>query len=234
MSALPKTIKSPTFVFFSCLLAISLTVGILSKSYFTVPVFYMDHNKYTFHSGQDGAVTYHSRYGPPVQVSIADGRRTVSLEGQEYVITETSSEPTAKYNVTYPGGQNYEVQDQSGHLIAFDEHGELVSGLLIYTGDQRVLQDGEEVFTPHMLVTAAYPQYHFTPGTPAFLYFALAGIIYGWCGFRYRKFQDILFLLSLRWVWVNDPEPSDFYYFMCKVGGIGAMIISLFLAVKAF
>jgi len=65
------------------------------------------------------------------------------------------------------------------------------------------------------------------------LFLGLALLIFGRCGYRYRKLQDILFSLSYR-LWVNDPEPSDFYYFMCNAGGLIVMIASVFVALQAF
>ncbi|NUU59153.1 hypothetical protein [Paenibacillus agri] len=234
MSALLKKIRTPTFIFFSCVLVLSVIVTILSKPYFTERIFYVDNYKYSFYSDQDNVVTYRSKTNDPIQVKLDHEKRTVTIQHQEYFITKINSSPSPNYKVIYPNGHKYEVHDASGILLTSDGHGNYVSEASTFVNNQRMPQDGEEQYSPSTLVTAAYPEYHVTRGAPALLYLALAVLIYGWCSFRYRKFQDILFFLSLRWIWVNDPEPSDFYYFMSKVSGIIVMIGSLWIAVQAF
>jgi hypothetical protein len=234
MTSLFKKLKSPSFIFFSCVLVVTVIIAILSHSYFTERVFYINQDKYTFDSEQGKLISYHSGTATPVQVRIEDQERKVLINNMEYAIARIDSPFEAKYSVSYPNGRKYEVQDLSGTLISFDEKGVPVSEIFLYANGQRVTSEGEETYTPATLVTAAYPEYHFTLGAPGFLFLALAGMIYGWCGYRYRKFQDIMFFLSLHWLWVEDPEPSDFYYFMCKLGGIVVMIGAVFIAFKAF
>ncbi|WP_040949321.1 hypothetical protein [Gorillibacterium massiliense] len=57
--------------------------------------------------------------------------------------------------------------------------------------------------------------------------------IYGWCGFRYERMQRFQFLLSFKWIWTNDTEPSDFYFFMCKVSGILTMAFSVAIGIMS-
>nr|WP_154896154.1 hypothetical protein [Paenibacillus xylanexedens] len=109
-----------------------------------------------------------------------------------------------------------------------------MTSIAFYVNNQRVLSEDEVQFSPDTIVTAAYPIYHHTQGEPVYLFLALAGLIFGWCSFYYRRFQDILFLISLRWIWVNDPEPSDFYYLMTSIGGIVVMMGSVWISFKAF
>ncbi|MFC5531855.1 hypothetical protein [Cohnella yongneupensis] len=67
------------------------------------------------------------------------------------------------------------------------------------------------------------------------MFLALGLMVYGWSGYRYRKLQDFFFSLSLYRFWVKgDPEPSDFYYFMCKAGGILVMIGAVIIAFYAY
>jgi hypothetical protein len=234
MAAWTKKIKSPTLIFFSCMMVLSVIIAILSEPYFTKRVFHLGHDEYTFESEQGNFVNYHSGTSAPVQVLIDDRGRTVFIDHKKYSITEIDSTLISKYDVKYPNGRNYEVQDQSGYLLSFDEKSEIVSDIQFYVNNERVIQEGEEKYSPAMLVTVAYPKYHYTRGTPELLFLALALLIYGWCGYRYQKIQDIMFFFSLRWIWVNDPDPSDFYYFMCKVGGIISMTGAVLLAFKAF
>jgi hypothetical protein len=234
MTSLFKKLRSPSFIFFSCVLVVSALVAILSKPYFTEPVFYIDQHKYAFEREQGSLVTYRSGTAVPVQVRTDGQSHTVTINRIDYVITKNSDPYNIKYNVTYPNGHRYEVQDQSGNLLSYDEKGEVYFPNQVYIGDQRVKGEDEEAYHPAELVRAAFSEYHDTPGVPGFLFLALCLLIYGWCGYRYRKVQDVMFFLSLQWLWVNDPEPSDFYYFMSQVGGILVMIGSVIIAFKAF
>ncbi|WP_379129600.1 hypothetical protein [Paenibacillus sp. sgz500958] len=234
MKSLLLKIKSPDFIFFSSLLSLSIIVALLSHNYFTERVFYISGDMYTYYSEKEDLITYHSDNASPVQVRIDYPDRIVILNDNEYTITKLKSGYLTIYNVTFPDGSKYEVQEQPGTLISFDDQGNLVSELLMFVNNQRVMSEGELLYTPAMLVKAAYPEYHFTRGEPSFLYLALALMIYGWCTLRYEKFQNFLFLISLRWVWVEDPEPSDFYYFMCMVSGIAIMLMAVWVAFQTF
>jgi hypothetical protein len=132
--------------------------------------------------------------------------------------------------VVYPNDHKYTVEQQSEQLLSYDETGKMLSPVNMYVDNQRVIEDDQEHYTPAMLVTAAYPEYHHTPGTPVLLFIALAGLIYGWCSFYYPKFQKFQF----RWIWLKDPEPSEFYYVMCKIGGMACMIVAIWAAFQAF
>lgn len=229
-----RKIQSPTLIFFSCVVVVSVIVGFLSKPYFTEHIFYADNNKYLFDRQEKQQMIYRSRTADSIQVQVEQQKRTVFIDDQKYIITEINSKPNPTYSVLYPNGRKYEVQDQSRGLRSFDEEGNIITSVTFYVNNQRILSEDEDQYSPDTIVTAAYPTYHHTQGQPAYLFLALAGLIFGWCSFYYRNFQDLLFLLSLRWIWVNDPEPSDFYYLMTSIGGIVVMIGSVWIAFKAF
>lgn len=229
-----RKIQSPTLIFFSCVVVVSVIVGFLSKPYFTEHIFYADNNKYLFDRKEEQQMIYRSRTADSIQVQVEQQKRTVFIDNQKYIITEINSKPNPTYSVLYPNGRKYEVQDQSRELRSFDEEGNIMTSVTFYVNNQRILSEDEEQYSPDTIVTAAYPVYHYTQGQPVYLFLALAGLIFGWCSFYYRNFQDLLFLLSLRWIWVNDPEPSDFYYLMTSIGGIVVMIGSVWIAFKAF
>ena len=233
-----KKLKSPSALFFLCVTVIAIFVGVFSKPYFTERVFHLNGHTYKLHSQENQRLVYHSSSGSaPVEISIhnLEHERMVYLDGGEYNIRKITVSPyETKYIVTYPAGQRYEVVSNGYGLMSFDSKGELVPEFYAYSGDTRILGESEETYFPSALVTAAYEKYHYTLGEPVYLYLALALLIYGWCGFRYRKFQDVAYWISLRWIWTRNPEPSDFYYIMCKVAGVLCMVASLFLAMKAY
>lgn len=227
--------KTPDFIFFVSVLLVSILTGFFSKSYFTDPVFYLYKSTYKFAGEQEHLLTYHSSTGVPVQVRTDDElHRTVIIDGQSYVIADNSVPYSPEFRVTYPNGHVYSVKDNNGMLLSYDDKGDIVMAIQAYANGERIKQEGEEEFPPAALVTAAYPDYHIKRGIPGFLFLALGLLIFGWCSFRYQAFQDFMFRLSPERLNYENPEPSDFYYFMSKVGGIAVMAVSIFVAFKAF
>lgn len=218
----------------ACLAVLSVIVGISSKSYFTQPVFYIDQHKYVTDHEDGTMITYRSKDAESIQVQVEKRKRIVTIDEHNYTVTQTAYTPIATYNVTYPQGNKYEVEQQHGILLSYDEKGNMAPPQSDVLNGQRVIDKDEELCTPAMLVTAAFPEYQETPGIPAFLFLAIAVFIYGWCTFYYEPFQRFLFWVSFQWVWVNNPEPSDFYYVMCKIGGVLCMLVAIWTAFQAF
>lgn len=222
--------------------SILLTIGILgisvllisfARSYFSVPIFYVNDYKYKQVSDSSDRIVYQSRRGPSIQVEASGNNKTVIIDNEEYLINRIENMSGTLFYVSYPNGNEYKVVGNSNRLATYEKKGELVWPSSLYYNNQRVLNDGEELYYPGSIVQAAYPEYHKKQGTPFFYGLSIFVLIYGWCGYRYEKFQNFMFILSLKWIWTNDHEPSDFYYFMCKVGGILTMIASLPLFFKS-
>ncbi|MCJ8014239.1 hypothetical protein MUG84_21230 [Paenibacillus sp. KQZ6P-2] len=226
--------KLSTLIIIFCLIVAAFLLTWFAKSYFSEKVFYLNTHMYKKGSEQDNLLIYHTFSGPSIEVHVLDQDRKVIINNEEYSIQHTADSNSQTYQVTYPSGHRYKVEDQSGYLLSFDEKGELfIPGVIVYSGNWRILQPGEEEYVPSSLVTAAYADYHYKRGNVELFILSFVLLIYGWCGFRYEKFQNFMFLISLRSVWVNDPEPSDFYYFMCKVGGVLTMIGAFILAISS-
>ncbi|MDT9724021.1 hypothetical protein DUZ99_03275 [Xylanibacillus composti] len=158
-----------------------------------------------------------------VQHPAAD-KAVVSIDQAPFFITKQESLPYIRYTVASPDGHTAVVQDIDGRLTTYDENSEWMHGIAIYAGNERILEEGNWLYSPSAIVRAAHPPYHEKQG--GFLLFLGAVIlfVYGWCGFRYQRFQDVLFYLTPSTWYANAPEPSDFYYFMCKVGGVLTML----------
>ncbi|MFF2890055.1 hypothetical protein [Paenibacillus sp. NPDC057967] len=227
--------KKPGSIFFVFVLLVSVLTGILSRTYFTDRVFYLYEDTYKFAGEQDRLITYHSSTAGPVQVRTDDElHRTLIIGGQSYAIEDRSVPYSIKFRVTYPNGHVYNVEDNNDMLLSYDDKGNIVMAIQLYANGERIKQEGEEAFPPSALISAAYPDYHVKRGIPGFLFLALGLLIFGLCSFRYQAFQDLMFRLSPQRLMYENPEPSDFYYFMSKVGGIVVMIGSIFVAFKAY
>lgn len=222
----------PSWLFFASVLAVSILVGVLSKPYFAERVFSMNGSKYKLADVEDGIRVYESgESNAPIRVSGDDGHRVVSIEGASYEATRTSAAYTSHYDVVYPDGKRYDVEAQRDTYLIRDDKGNYVSDLAVYSNGQRVLSEGELLYSPAAIVIAAYPEYHDKRGEPWKLWAALALFVFGWCNFRYRKLQTAAFWLSPRnWIYTENPEPNDFHYFMCKVAGIAAMGFGIYVA----
>lgn len=228
-----KSFKFSTILTIAILGIIGVLLFSFASSYFSQSVFYADGEKYKKASEQNGMITYESRRGPTIDIVTRDDTRVVVINEEEYLISTINNTEGTTFHITYPNGNWYKVEGQPNRMTTYDADGHYVTQGTVYIGNKRILSDGEELYHPRSLVQAAYPEYHEKQGTPAFFWLAILLFIYGWCGFRYEKFQYFLFILSLKWIWTNDHEPSDFYYFMCKLGGIMAMIGSIPLLIKS-
>ncbi|MFC4779154.1 hypothetical protein ACFO9Q_20370 [Paenibacillus sp. GCM10023252] len=207
----------------------------MSRTYFTERVFYLYEDMYKFAGEQTHLVTYHSSTAGPVQVRTDDElHRTLIIGRQSYAIADISVPYSTKFSVSYPNGHVYSVEDNNGMLLSYDDKGNIVMTIQTYVNGERIKEEGEEDFPPSALVSAAYPDYHVNRGMPGFLFLSLGLLIFGWCNFRYQAIQDLMFCLSPQRLMYENPEPSDFYYFMSKVGGIVVMVGSIFIAFKAY
>ncbi|WP_314590021.1 hypothetical protein [Paenibacillus terrigena] len=206
-----------------------------ANAYFSESVFYVNDHKYKQANEQGNLVRYTAGSAPFFDVQIDGQNRDVIIHQETYSIHKSIGPfGSNQYRLTYPNGHQYTVNDQSGYLMSFDVKGEIVIWPSFYINGVRQLQKGEEEYYPSELVTAAYSEYHTTQGSSGLFILSLLLFIYGWCGFRYEKFQNFLFFISLRWIWVNNAEPSEFHYFMCKLGGVILMIAAVYFAVQSF
>jgi len=225
--------KISTIITITFLLCLASIIFIFAKSYFSESIYIVNSNKYSVDHEQRSIMTYHAYSAPSIEVQIFNQDRIVIIDHKEYSISRNNNANSIQYDVKYPSGHQYKVEDQSGVLMAYDHNGDMVSPISFYVNGQKILQDDEELYDPSSLVIAGYPMYHSKQGSLLLFCLSFILMIYGWCGYRYEKFQNFIFLISLRWIWTQDPEPSDFYYFMCKVGGILTIIGSVILAIKS-
>ncbi|WP_054955152.1 hypothetical protein [Paenibacillus dakarensis] len=220
-----KLLKPASILKILAVFLVGVMTIVFARWYFNVYVFYVENDKYRQSGQQEHQLTYESWGGPSLQVNITDtDERTVILEEREYQISRVTHDNQTWFYVKYPSGRRFKVEDSSRLIFSYDEKGNPVFPGGTYSNGQKLLSPGEEYYYPGDFVTAAYPEYHHKQGTPFYYWLGILLIVYGWCAFRYEKFQTLTFWLSLRWIWTQDPEPSDFYYFMAKVGGVITMI----------
>lgn len=212
---------------------ILILLGYAYTRYYSVPVFYLDLSKYTLEHTENGKSLYTSSIGPKVLVQGAGDNREVSIDGKTFSITHEKVFTEDEYEVTYPEGKTYRVTRHGDMFMAVDEQGEFIPEFTTEVNGSRVLSPGEERYFPSALVTAAYPKFHDSQGSFGILVLSVLLFLFGWSTFRYEKFQRILFWASLRWIWFEHPEPSDFYFFTSKISGIIIMVGSIVVAFKS-
>lgn len=231
-------LRNPSVLFFSMLLTVSIAVAAFSRPYFTTPVFRVSLHDYSLSGQQEGAAAYTSGDGPLIEVRPGDTEpeRTVMIENRQYRIRAVEPEAgfSRKFLVSYPDGRSLTAINEGSVFLDFDEQGELLLFGSANVNGEEVMLEGIEKYAPSELVSAAYPEYHRTPGMPILLYVALAAMVFGWSVFRYRRLQHFLFYVSPNNLMYSNPEPSGFYYFMCKLGGIATMALSLVIAFLAY
>jgi hypothetical protein len=227
--------KTPSFIFFVSVLLMCILTGVLSKPYFTDRIFYLNEDTYKIYSEQNKLVTYHSSTASPVQVRTNNElHRNLIIDGQSFVIEDISVSSMNRFRVTFPNGHVYTVEDNNGMLLSYDDNGDIVLASQMYINGDRIKQEGEEDIPPAALVSAAFPDYHIKRGMPGLLFLAVGLMIYGWCGFRYKAFQDLMFRISPQRLMYENPEPSELYYVMSKISGIVIMVGSIIIAYKAY
>lgn len=128
----------------------------------------------------------------------------------------------------------YRVSEGDGRLVSYDENGDIVAPVNVYMNGKRVLETEEDLYHPVSVVRAAYSTYHEKQGSRVIYILSILLFAYGWCGFRYEAFQNFMFKISPERLYVREAEPSDFYFLMCKVGGIAIMLFSFYLFIKSF
>lgn len=224
-----KTGKYKLAVIVTIVLVAGICIIAFGVRYFSQKEFYFDGHKYRAAGGEQQVIHYASDTGRPFSVQIKGSDRTVVLDGLNYVVSMEDRPYEVSYLVKYPNEQTYRIIDQ-GVLIAFDEHGQwLPAGIAIHANQGKLTVEGGQKHDPTELVVAAYPQYHQTRGIPALYVVSWLLFVFGWCSFRYESFQSVLFWASLRWIWTENPEPSEFYFFMSKIGGILIMLAAFVL-----
>jgi hypothetical protein len=228
--------KLSTILFVIGIIISGIFITSFAISYFSESVFYVNLQKYNKDKEHGNMISYHAVSAPSIEVQVSDQNRKVFIDGDEHSINRFDHNFSVKYEVIYPSGHKYEVVDNSGMLITYDVNGKILSGtsIAVYSVNKRITQDNEEKYFPSSLVTAAYPEYHTKQGNLLLFILSFVLLIYGWCGYKYQKFQRFLFIFSPRWIWGEDDEPSDFYYFMCKFGGIVVIIASLVFLIQSF
>lgn len=213
--------------------AILVFLGYTYTHYYSVRVFYLDQAKYALDHTENGKSLYTSSSGPEVLVQEAGDNRELSINGKTFSIIYEKALSGFAYEVRYPEGTTYRVTRQGDMFLALNEQGEFIPELMFEVNGTRVLSPGEERYFPSALVTAAYPYFHDSQGSFGILVLSVALFMFGWCTFRYEKFQRILFWASLRWIWFEQPEPSGFYFFTSKISGIVIMLGSIVVAFQS-
>lgn len=143
------------------MLALLVIVTVLSWPYFTKHIFEVNNKTYSFDSKQGNVITYRSWSGPPIEVQLNGLDRIVTIQAADYVITRIDGGGIKEYKLSYPTGKVYTVQDIAGDIYQFDDNGEPVyASVMAYSNGERILGSNEELYTPDMLVKAAYSNYH--------------------------------------------------------------------------
>ncbi|MBU5349533.1 hypothetical protein KQI80_27195 [Paenibacillus lautus] len=223
------------------LLALAATLVLITvwaQSYYSKKVFHMEGLKYAKYADSgSGSIENRASFGrgEPIYVHTYEDEKRVEIAGEIYEIRAYGKESghSASYEVSYPDGRTYLVKsfgDRS--FLAYDEKGEMmVPGIRISDGSGQLhrLDSEEPRYFPTELAKAADKQFHDPNGSVGFFVLALVMLIYAWCSFRYEAFQRFMFHMSSSNLMIDNPEPSDFYFFMCKAAGIFGMGFSLWI-----
>lgn len=231
IAAFRKTVAGKA-VTATLLVAAAVCITLWAVRYFNERVIYLDDLKYRKVSQQGNTVTYQQSFGSEriVVQSFAD-RKEVWLRGERYIVHADAG--GQEFRVEYPRGTTTDVgRIGQKMLMAKDENGDWAPEFVAYSNSGRIVGPGEEYFTAAEIVRIADETFHEKQGNPVIFVLAILVFVYGWCMFRYEAFARSLFRISYS-LWVEAPEPTDFYLFMAKVGGIVGMVFAVFLFFKS-
>ncbi len=219
------------------ILLVIVGISVWSAPYFSESVFYMHGDKFRVHQQQQGQVAYRSFDGE--QVVVLNGadphHKQVKIDQQNYTVSVIEDHPVPRYEVTYSSGDRYRVDTYGEMLMGVDDQGHMIPELSwSINGVPQPIDDKVGLYSPSMVVRAAFPEYHTKQGSLLLYYGSFTLMLFGWCLFRYEKLQNIVFHLSLHGIWVRDAEPSDFYYFSCKLSGVAIIGMGIYVFVKSF
>lgn len=222
------------------LLIILLVIGglsVWSAPYFSESVFYMHGDKFRLDQQNSRQATYRSSGGQRIVV-LNDGdiyRKQVRIDQQNYAVNVLEATPVPRYEVIYPSGERFNVDSYGEMLVGTSDQGETIPEISwSINGVPQPFDDKVGLYSPGMIVRAAFPEYHAKQGSLLLYYSSFILMIFGWCLFRYEKLQNVLFHLSLRGIWVREAEPSGFYYFSCKISGVAILGFGVYVFVKSF
>jgi hypothetical protein len=215
-------------------IAVVILAVLLGIWYFSVKEFELDFNIYRVAEKNDQSVRYVSKTGPPVVVHINGSERMVTINGQDYRIGREETLFGDEYRIRYPNGKTYIVSEQY-HMVPMEENGELAGGVDAYVNGRRISFGDQGLrYHPSELIHAAYEKFHRSRGYPVLYWLSIPMFLFGWANFRYEWFQRAMFWASLKWIWVENPEPSDYYFIMSKISGVVIMGLALLMFFQSF
>jgi hypothetical protein len=217
------------------LAAVLALCAFFAVRYFSAEVFYLNSDVYKRSQVQaDGvSIIYNTFQGPDVHVLKRRDHVDVTVGGETHTVKPVQSGERQSYYVEYPDGIRYKVESTNHYLMVYDDKGELAPAGGIYINNKKVLAPGEKLYSASEIVTAAYEHYHEKRGIPLLYVFCNLFFIYSWSLLRYEELQNLHFRISYG-LWVQDPEPTDFYYVATMLGACAGMIVSVVLGFRSF
>lgn len=216
---------------------VMIGISVWTAPYFSESVFYLHGDKFRPILQEPQAVTYRAHNGQEVVVMNSDepGQKRVIIERQEYEVHVLEDQSIPRYEVIYPSGERFRVEAHNKILLWLDQQGEWVPEISWnINGAPQPIDEQVGLYSPSMIVRAAFPEYHSKQGVLLLYYGSYALMLFGWSLFRFEKLQILLFHLSFHWLWVREAEPSDFYYLSCKISGIAIIGIGIYVFVQSF
>lgn len=240
--SLLRSYKPMVIVFL--LMAGIVAVWIFGATYYSQHIFHAADHKYKLSSASHpNRLQYSSSTGPLIEVQPGqDNQAQITIAKEEYVVEklldhtdspDSQEDSSAEYLVTYPDGEVYRVSESAGRLTAEDSYGNTVNRHSVYIGGVRKLAEGEPYYHPVAFVQAADEKHQPLQGQRWLYVLSILLLIHGCCLFLFERYQTFWFWMSFEWIYVKNPQPSDFYYFSTKLGGIFTVAVSFVMFYKS-
>ncbi|WP_438434763.1 hypothetical protein [Gorillibacterium sp. sgz500922] len=208
--------------------ALILAAVVWSIPRFGDPVFHVDGAKYRYAGTSGGGELYRTKgQGEPITIR-HDGKRTEIHIGQEafQVQRMDAVEGADQYEVTDSIGTRV-AKELSGLVLVRQENGEFVPefiGYAVTSNGERIYSDPQEHPVPAgTLVQIADPTLWTKDGQVGYYLLGVFLLAVSWLRCRFVEF---FFRLEYG-LWVEDPEPTDFYLLVNRVGSIAFAVVGV-------
>lgn len=227
---LPPLLQRKRLLLLGALAVLLLAAIVWSIPRFQDRVFYVNDNKYRLAEHTGNSSVYRSLWiESPITVTETGGGSTYDIlieKERIHVQLLQESEEERVYDIVDAQGNRRAKLQRYGWVEVSQPDGSYAPeffGYSVTNGQKVPFNTGGHDYPAMTLIEMTDPSLQAKNGKPYYYTLGvilLTGSIIGW---RFREF-----FFKLRYIlWVEDPEPTDFYLFMTKIGCIAMAVVGV-------
>lgn len=228
-----KLTSAKTWLLTAVVVILLFMTTVMAVRYFSTPMVSFERLDYIMKEQSGDKRVYRTSHGYSEVIVTGEGdNRTVAVDGIVYKVTRMGEGERPHYRFEYPDGNvlkgGYE-DDWSPRFVIEDEQGHVEEEPLFHvvTGDPPLQPE-------HPILASALARIAFEPvsqgrGTPFFYWIGLGMLPIAAICWRYP-----LLGFKLRYaLWVENPEPTEFYIYMAKVGAVVTAVLGIAFMIRS-